>query len=163
MNLLFLKIAESAHILTVQLSTEKEDKSVSLLWGKIIVKLDFIKDYFSFHGSVQTLIPVMPLWSFEKIDEVACSCCRYVTGQQETLFRSHLFGRDNGSGIISFHSELIWAASVLLLRNMTCRGDEIQVPGCLSTSLWETIKFTYKSAHTRGQVYTIYIHLLYIQ
>lgn len=92
----------------------------------------------------------MLLGSFGKRDEVACSCSGYVTAQQETSLHSHLFGRDNGSIIISFHNELIWAASVLLLRNMTCRGDEI-------LPLRDNQVFIQISPDEKANVYTVFV------
>lgn len=139
---LFQKIPDCAHILTMQLNTE------------IISNFEVVKDCFSSHGSVKTLLCCDSRYAFVIIWKERWRCSGYVAGQQETLLLSHLFEGDNGSGIISFHCELIWAVSVLVLRNMTCRGDEVHVPGFYSASLWETIKFTYKSAQTRREMYT---------
>ena len=82
--------------------------------------------------------------------------CVDVRGQQETLSQSHLFGCDNGSSIISFHSELIWAVSVLLLRNMTCRGDEIHVWLPFYLPLWDNQVYIQISSDERANVYTVF-------
>lgn len=98
----------------------------------------------------------MLLGSLGHGDEVACK--HSVTGQQETLFHSYLSRRDNGSGIISFHRELILPVSALLLRNMTCRGDEIQVPGfpsCLP--LRDNEVYIQISLDERANVYTVFL------
>lgn len=100
------------------------------------------------------------LWtSLGKWDE-ACRCSGYVTGQQETWF--HLFGCDNGSGIISFHSELIWAVSVLLLRyDLLGRWDSSSwLPFYLP--LWDNQVYIQISSDERADVYTVCV-CIYIE
>lgn len=59
---------------------------------------------------------VMPSRSLGKKDDIA------VGSQQVTKNYFHLFGCDNSSGIISFHTETIWTPCDVLFWKMTCRG-----------------------------------------
>lgn len=121
---------------------------------------EVVEGWFSSHGRVKKKkkklrhgVSGVMLWrSLGKWDE-ACRCSGYVTGQQETWF--HLFGCDNGSGIISFHSELIWAVSVLLLRyDLLGRWDSSSwLPFYLP--LWDNQVYIQISSDERANVYTV--------
>lgn len=57
----------------------------------------------------------------------------------------------SGNGTISFPCELIWAPSLLVFKNVTCRGDKNQVPGYYSTSL--CVQSSLQRNLMSGQIY----------
>ena len=92
---------------------------------------------FIFSLAWNAVIPFVLLWSFAKRDGVVWS--RSVTGQH--CFALVFFGCDNGSGIISFHSELIclcpapekydlqrwWNAGSWLLFYLPVRDNQVYI------------------------------------
>ena len=116
---LFLKIADSAHIPTMQFKEEKEDKSAPLIWsqGYFLVWGCQGLIFFSRRCKNSEMVWFLLLrscrkkgWSWMLLHWV----CHRST--RNTVSLSFFGGCDNRSGIFSFPGELIWAVSVRLLR-----------------------------------------------
>lgn len=131
-SFLFVKIADGAHILTIQLNTGKDDKSVQLL--------KFIK--------AKCIVFKVCFWDHlerkMKLRVAAVSMSQLNKKHRFTLIFLIQFPRWINLGCL---------CPALEKDDLGGGGDEIQVPACLATSLWETIKFSYKSAQKRRQMY----------